>query len=196
MRILKNPNAQLSALKNGNIKAFDDIFRKYYPVLCAYGNRFVELEDAKEIAEDALLLIWEQRDFLEIQTSLGAYLIKIVYYKAINRIKRNNLKNVADTQFYTEMLELMSDDNFVGFQELTQNVKQAIDALPETYRQAFLMHRFQNKTYKEIAEELGVSPKTIDYRIQQSLKLLKIALKDYFYIAIMLYPYMHNNPYC
>ena len=192
MKSVYNENIQLSALKNGNIKAFDNIFRKYYPILCAYGSRFVELEDAKEIAEDALLLIWEQRDFLEIQSSLGAYLIKIVYYKAINRIKRNDLKNVADTQFYTEMLELMSDENFIGFQELTQNVKRAIDALPETYRQAFVMHRFKNKTYKEIAEELGVSPKTVDYRIQQSLKLLKVALKDYFYIAILVYPFMHN----
>lgn len=190
----KNVNEQdlLLALKESNTKVFDDIFRKYYPILCAYGRRFVDIEDAKEIAEDALLLIWEQRQFLEIQSSLGAYLIKIVYYKAINRIKRNDLKNIADTRFYNDMLEIMSDQNFIGFEELTQNVRQAIKNLPETYRQAFIMHRFQNKTYKDIALELGVSPKTVDYRIQQSIKILKETLKDYFYIAIMLYPFIHK----
>ena len=190
----KNVNEQdlLLALKESNTKVFDDIFRKYYPILCAYGRRFVDIEDAKEIAEDALLLIWEQRQFLEIQSSLGAYLIKIVYYKAINRIKRNDLKNIADTRFYNDMLEIMSDQNFIGFEELTQNVRQAIKNLPETYRQTFIMHRFQNKTYKDIALELGVSPKTVDYRIQQSIKILKETLKDYFYIAIMLYPFIHK----
>lgn len=187
-----NDKELLLALKQSNTKIFDDIFRRYYHILCAYGNRFVDIEDAKEIAEDALLQIWEQREFLEIQSSLGAYLIKIVYYKAINRIKRNDLKNRADTRFYNDMLEVMGDQNFIGFEELTQNVRQAIKDLPETYRQAFIMHRFQNKTYKDIALELGVSPKTIDYRIQQSIKILKGSLKEYFYIAIMLYPFIHK----
>ena len=193
MEQLNNERLQLSAIKNGDIKAFDTIFRKYYTLLCAYANRFVETEDAKEIAEDAILLIWEQRTFLEIQSSLGAFLIKVVYHKAINRLRRKDLKNVADTQFYNEMLELMSDENFVGFQELTQNIKKAINALPETYRQAFIMHRFQSKTYKEIAQELSISPKTVDYRIQQALKLLRISLKDYFFIAILLL-YAKNMP--
>ena len=187
MKLVCDANSQLLALRSGNPKIFDDIFRNYYPVLCAYGSRFVDMEDAKEIAEDALLQIWEQRDFLEIQSSLGAYLIKIVYYKSINRIKRNDLKNMADTYFYNEMVEMMDNHNFVQFQELTQNIQRAIDNLPETYKQVFIMHRFQNKTYKEIATELGVSPKTVDYRIQQSLKILKDELKDYIYLFILLY---------
>lgn len=187
MTKIYNDTKDLAAVKSGKTEVFDNIFKKYYPVLCAYGRRFVDIEDAKEIAEDALLLIWEQRDFLEIQSSLGAYLIKIVYYKSINRMKRNGLKNVADTKFYNEMIELMQDTNFEGFEELTQHIKHAIDALPETYKQAFIMHRFHNKTYKDIATKLGVSSKTIDYRIQQALKILKSELKDYMYLFLLLY---------
>lgn len=49
----------LSAVQRGDQKAFDTLFRRYYPMLCAYGHRFVELEDAEEIVEDSLLWIWE-----------------------------------------------------------------------------------------------------------------------------------------
>ena len=55
----------------------------------------------------------------------------------------------------------------------------AIWSEPESYRVAFEMHRFQNKTYQEIAEELNISSKTVDYRIQQALKQLRKELKDY-----------------
>lgn len=52
----------LSAVQRGDQKAFDTLFRRYYPMLCAYGHRFVELEDAEEIVEDSLLWIWENRE--------------------------------------------------------------------------------------------------------------------------------------
>ncbi len=58
-------------------------------------------------------------------------------------------------------------------------IKEAVNALPESYREAFVMHRFQDMSYKEIASILEVSPKTVDYRIQQALKQLRIDLKDY-----------------
>ena len=63
--------------------------------------------------------------------------------------------------------------------ELQSLIQEAIDELPPSYHQAFAMHRFQNKTRQEIAEALQVSIKTVDYRIQQSLKILRERLKDY-----------------
>ena len=65
-------------------KAFDTLFRRYYPMLCAYGHRFVELEDAEEIVEDSLLWIWENRETLVIESSLNSYLFKMVYRRALN----------------------------------------------------------------------------------------------------------------
>ena len=69
----------LSAVQHGDQKAFDTLFRRYYPMLCAYGHRFVELEDAEEIVEDSLLWIWENRETLVIESSLNSYLFKMVY---------------------------------------------------------------------------------------------------------------------
>ena len=77
------------------------------------------------------------------------------------------------------MQSLIDDTNFYLIEELTIRIQEAVETLPESYKEAFVMHRFKNMSYKEIAEILGVSPKTIDYRIQQALKQLRKELKDY-----------------
>lgn len=67
-----------------------------------------------------------------------------------------------------------------------QRIETAIEQLPETYRTAFIIHRFKGMSYKEIAEMYQVSPKTIDYRIQQALKILRKELKDYLPFGLIL----------
>ena len=179
----------LSAVQRGDQKAFDTLFRRYYPMLCAYGHRFVELEDAEEIVEDSLLWIWENRESLVIESSLNSYLFKMVYRRALNKLAHIDATQRADTRFYEEMQEMLQDTDYYQIEELAKRIEDAVAALPESYRVAFVMHRFRDMSYKEIAETLGVSPKTIDYRIQQALKQLRVDLKDYLPLLLpLLFP--------
>lgn len=179
----------LSAVQRGDQKAFDTLFRRYYPMLCAYGHRFVELEDAEEIVEDSLLWIWENRKTLVIESSLNSYLFKMVYRRALNKLAHIDATQRADTRFYEEMQEMLQDTDYYQIEELAKRIEDAVAALPESYREAFVMHRFRDMSYKEIAETLGVSPKTIDYRIQQALKQLRVDLKDYLPLLLpLLFP--------
>ena len=179
----------LSAVQRGDQKAFDTLFRRYYPMLCAYGHRFVELEDAEEIVEDSLLWIWENRETLVIEPSLNSYLFKMVYRRALNKLAPIDATQRADTRFYEEMQEMLQDTDYYQIEELAKRIEDAVAALPESYREAFVMHRFRDMSYKEIAETLGVSPKTIDYRIQQALKQLRVDLKDYLPLLLpLLFP--------
>ena len=179
----------LSAVQRGDQKAFDTLFRRYYPMLCAYGHRFVELEDAEEIVEDSLLWIWENRETLVIESSLNSYLFKMVYRRALNKLAHIDATQRADTHFYEEMQEMLQDTDYYQIEELAKRIEDAVAALPESYREAFVMHRFRDMSYKEIAETLGVSPKTIDYRIQQALKQLRVDLKDYLPLLLpLLFP--------
>ena len=179
----------LSAVQSGDQKAFDTLFRRYYPMLCAYGHRFVELEDAEEIVEDSLLWIWENRETLVIESSLNSYLFKMVYRRALNKLAHIDATQRADTRFYEEMQEMLQDTDYYQIEELAKRIEDAVAALPESYREAFVMHRFRDMSYKEIAETLGVSPKTIDYRIQQALKQLRVDLKDYLPLLLpLLFP--------
>ena len=181
----------LTALSKGEQSAFNSIFRKYYPILCAYGSRLVGLEDAKEIAEETMIWLWEHRESHVIETSLGSYLLKCVYRRALNQIRRNEIKGMADTHFFNEMQEMMQDADFYQFQELSRRIKEAVDALPESYREVFIMHRFQEKTYRERAEQLNIPTKTVDYRMQQALKQLRKDLRDYLpFLVFILTKYM------
>lgn len=64
---------------------------------------------------------------------------------------------------------------------------EGIFALPESYREAFVQHRFNNKSYKDIATEMGVSQKTVEYRISQAIKILRVELKDFLPLLILLF---------
>lgn len=178
----------LSAMQHGDLKAYGVLFRRYYPILCAYATKFVELKDAEEIVQDVMLWLWENRETQTFETSLSQYLFKTVYHRAINQIVRHQSQLRADTLFYENMQEMLQDTDFYQLEELQRRIREVVDALPPAYREAFVMHRFDNKSYKEIAEILQVSPKTVDYRIQQALKQLRITLKDYLPLILLLLP--------
>ena len=177
----------LDRLRSGDTRAFDALFRRYYPLLCAYGNRFVSLESAEEIAQDVMLWLWEHHEDEVVRFSLVKYMLKAVYQRALNRIEQEQVKLHADTRFYQDLVEdTLEEADLCAVNELSERLHEAIRQLPDSYREAFLMHRFKDMTYKEIADELGVSVQTVNYRIGQALKLLSVELKDYLPLLLFL----------
>lgn len=167
-------------LKDGSHEAFETLFRRYYASLCAYAARFVDIEDAEDVTDDVMVWLWEKRAGIEIKTSFRHYLFTMLYHRACKVAMRNRLaqETAAYMDEYRKRHELNEGD-FMLADELKERVKDAIASLPDTYREAFLLHRFEGKSYKEIAAMYNMSPKTIDYRIQQALKLLRKELSDY-----------------
>ena len=167
-------------LKDGSHEAFETLFRRYYASLCAYAARFVDIEDAEDVTDDVMVWLWEKRAGIEIKTSFRHYLFTMLYHRACKVAMRNRL--AQETAAYMDEYRKRHEPNegdFMLADELKERVKDAIASLPDTYREAFLLHRFEGKSYKEIAAMYNMSPKTIDYRIQQALKLLRKELSDY-----------------
>lgn len=181
----------LFAMQKGDRNAFDKLFQKYYPILCTYGYRFVRLEDAEEIVQDIMLWLWENRETPVIEYSLKQYLFKSVYHRSMTRIVQNEVKLRVDTAFHDRMFGRLEDVDVFQINEMSKHIQRAIEELPESYKEAFIMHRFRNLSYKEVAEILNVSPKTVDYRIQQSLKILRVKLKDYLPLLLII---LSNTP--
>lgn len=171
--------ALLLSLQKGNEMAFDSLFRKYYPTLCAYAHRFVRMDIAENLVQDMMAWLWENKENLAIESSLGSYLFRSIYHRALNHINKEETLQRAEAQFYIHLHEQLSDLENYRIEELTRKIDESINNLPENYREAFIMHRFKQMSYKEIAHELGVSPQTINYRIVQALKLLRADLHDY-----------------
>lgn len=176
----------LSAMQRGDRKAFDTLFRKYYIPLCTYSRHFVDLEDAKEVVQDVMLWMWENRETQNINYSFSQYVFKAVYHRSMNIIVQNEIKQRAYAIYSENIQSMLHETDVCQLDELSKRLKDALDGLPESYREAFVMSRFKNMSYKEIAHLLDVSPKTIDYRIQQALKILRVKLKDYLPILLLL----------
>lgn len=180
----------LFAIQKGDRNAFDSLFQKYYPILCTYCYRFVRLEDAEEIVQDVMLWLWENRERPIIEYSLKQYLFRAVFNRSMTRIAQNEVKQRADEAYHQRMLTMLQDVDVYQINELSNHIRKAIDELPSSYKEAFIMHRFRDLSYKEISEILNVSPKTVDYRIQQALKILRVQLKDYLPLLLPWLMYM------
>lgn len=173
------------SMQQGNKKAFDTLFIKYYAMLCAFARSFVSLEDAEEVVQDTMLQIWENRKTNHIDSSVHHYLFKAVKNKCYTLMTRNSLRFQIENILTPDIQELFEDPDFYIIEELTQKIEKAILNLPESYRVAFEMHRFQNKTYQEIAERIkhifqngrlqnSTGTKTITERIKRLLTLTPI----------------------
>ena len=71
-------------MQQGNKKAFDTLFIKYYAMLCAFARSFVSLEDAEEVVQDTMLQIWENRKTNHIDSSVHHYLFKAIFVSALS----------------------------------------------------------------------------------------------------------------
>lgn len=166
-------------VQQGNEGAFEALFLRHYPALCAYARLFVEPDDGQEIVSDVMVWLWENKEMQAFESSLKSYLFKAVKNRCLTLINRNEVKQRIEKMIFDNLQSQYDDPDFYAIQELTEKIEEALARLPENVREAFELNCFQNLTYNEIAERLGVSPKTIDYRIQQALKQLRIDLKEY-----------------
>lgn len=174
------------SLQRGDKKAFNTFFLRYYPVLCAYATPFVGMNDAEEIIQDMMVGIWERRKEIVVDSSLNGYLFRAVKNKCYNHLEKLRVHEQVHSFIAGNVQKKFEDPDFYIVEELTQKIEEALGRLPETYREAFVMNRIDGKTYNEIAAELDISSKTVDYRIQQALKNLRIELRDYLPLVLIL----------
>lgn len=178
----------VEALRQGDEQVFETIFRTYYERLCNYANTILnDMDEAEEMVQGAFLTVWEKHDTLEIHTSVKSYLYRAVHNSCLNRVKHYKVrKTYGDSvKNQTELLHDDASQDLIG-SELDAIVANAIDSLPDQCRLVFKLSRFENLTYAEIAEQLGISVKTVENHMVKALKVLREKLKDYLPVLIWL----------
>ena len=179
MANLLDDSILLAALRNGDEKAFDALFIRYYPALCVYAKQFLDEEDSKEVVQNLMVWLWESRSLVLIETNLRSYLFSAVRNSCLSELHKQKVRRNAHSKIHQSLQNVFDSPDFYIIDELAANIENAVAALPDSYREAFVRNRFEQKTYNEIAQELNVSAKTIDYRISQALKILRTELKDF-----------------
>jgi RNA polymerase sigma-70 factor (ECF subfamily) len=173
---------KLLALKQGDEKVFESVFREFYAPLCLQARRYlVDSDIAEEVVQDMFFKMWERRDTLVINTSLGAYLSRSVTNQALNYLKYQD-----HARKYKEFIGFKTDDNraisphdtLVNL-DLEKQLLSLIKSMPERRRMIFEMNRLEGLRYNDIAEKLGISVKTVEVQMSKALEFMRDRLKDY-----------------
>ncbi len=136
-------------------------------------------DEAEDLVQQAFVKLWEKRDTIDINWSVKAYLYKMVHNTALNRIRHEQTKQKY--QQYQSALPLDNTQEMPQdtLPELRQRIQQALDKLPPQCRNVFELSRFEELKYREIAEHLQISIKTVESQMGKALRLMHVHLADY-----------------
>lgn len=167
--------------------AFEQMFKTHFKPLHAYAKVMLQDEDdAEEIVQNMFLKFWEKRELLNVQTSLKAYLYKCIYHDSLNFLKHQQIKTkYRDFAIHTMDSEHLPASSKVEMTELEVSLNLALNELPEQCRTIFQMSRFEELKYREIADRLGLSVKTIENQMSKALKILRLELADFLTLLLL-----------
>lgn len=182
---------EITSLQLGDEAAFDALFRTWYAPLVRYALGFAkgDLAAAEELVQNAFAKLWAQRETLDLQHSIKAYLYRMVHNQALNEIRSQRTHErykAHQTRQMADEVEPPKDDPELGKRVLT-----VLEALPKQCRQVFELSRFEALKYREIADQLGISIKTVESHMGKALRVLRQELAEYLCLLWALIKYIH-----
>lgn len=170
-----------AALAQRNETAFEQMFKTHFKRLHAYAFTILRDEmEAEETVQQVFFKIWERNENLSLTGSVTAYLYRAVHNESLNYIKHQKVKSSHQLHVaYTMKNEVEHPAKKVLAGELEKKIHLALNELPEQCRTIFQMSRFDELKYREIADKLGISVKTVENQMGKALKILRVKLVDF-----------------
>ena len=178
----KDDTEALLHMAEGNIHAYRFLFDHHFKDLCNFLLIYLHSKElAEEIALDIFTFIWEKRQILQIKATFKSFLFAAAKNKAITLYKKENQRmftsiDLSDATMPNDAASQFTMEN----NELRDLINDAINKLPEKSRQVYQLAWEENLSYKEIALQLGLSPKTIENHVGIALSKLRESLKPYY----------------
>lgn len=175
----------LSALKQDSQEAFSLLFRTYYTDLVLFCGNFIKDKSAcEDIVQSIFLKLWNDRKIIQIETSLKSYLLKSVRNSCFDAFRHQEIVRQYESEYENSVLDCYDTENYMLYSDLHDHLRRALGQVPEQYRRAFEMNRFEGLKYREIAKELNVSERTVEVRVGKALEILRKQLKDFFVLLL------------
>jgi len=172
---------QLRKIKKGDIKSFEKLFFSFHPGLVRYAETLVrKIEIAEEVVQDVFYNVWKNREAIRITQSWKSYLYRSVYNNSMMYLRKVRREISLEEGLFLQK-EGDSPDPFqhLAFQEVSTVVSDTIGRLPERTREIFLLNRQEGLKYREIAERLSISEKTVEANMGKALNALRSSMKKY-----------------
>jgi len=146
-----------------------------------------EIDDAKGIVQDVFVTLWDKYPTLAADTNFKSYLFTSVKNRCLNHIrdrkKITSIDAVPDNAFTNE-----SDDLYT--QELESEIEIALNTMPSKCREAFELSRNQGLKYAAIAEQMGISVKTVEAHMTKALGILRDHLAKFLSVVFIVFYFL------
>lgn len=174
---------------------FEYLFNEHYSRLCSYAYNFLKEKDgSEEIVQEVFFKLWIKRNEITIESSLESYLYRAVRNACLNLIKHINIREKYK-EYNQETIEYdeQVDKDPMNASELELKIRASIDLLPEQRKKIFILSRYEQLKYKEIAEQLGISVKTVENQMGKALKFLREELAEYLPLIVLFFNHFING---
>jgi RNA polymerase sigma-70 factor (family 1) len=175
-----NEEELLLAFRGGDERAFDQVFRKFYAALVFFAMRFMPLEGmAEEIVQDNLFKLWQKRVDFHSFISMKAFLYISTRNACLDGIDREKRKLNRDNHWFLETEHSESNvEELIIQTEVLQEIRNAINLLPDQCRKIMKMSYEQSMSGKEIAEAMQITVSTVNNQKARGLSLLRKSLRE------------------
>lgn len=168
-------------------ETIESLFEAHFHKLVLSAIRYVkDYDEASEIVQDVFVKIWQNYEKIKDVKDLRAYLFKAVKNSSFNYLKHIKVKErfINQSMHLGESVE-KSREETISDEETRQKINEAINKLPPNWREALLLSKYNRLKYHEIAEEMDISPKTVEKYISKAFSVLRVELKDVHFISII-----------
>ncbi len=162
-----------------NKKFFTDMYVKNYAPLVSYLYQFTNnISEAEDIAQNCFTKIWQKRESLSIKGSFKSYLFSVAYHTFIDSTRSNNKQNLLLEELKKEALDEIHMEPSMDLEQELNKIHLAIDQLPEKCKEVFLLSKIEEFSYKEIAEKLELSIKTVESQMRIAFIKIREFIKN------------------
>lgn len=163
-------------IRAGNKAVFERTYHEYHQRLYFFVlKRTSSVDMAEEVIQQTFIKLWETRQNLSSDFPIAIQLARITRTMLIDVLRRKAVERRALNYIGTQIAVVSSDDPILE-KELNQKVKTAIDSLPPVCKTIFMLNREDGLSYKQIARQLSISPKTVENQISKALKIMREAV--------------------
>ncbi|MCW3124298.1 MAG: polymerase sigma-70 factor [Flavipsychrobacter sp.] len=165
---------------------FEEVFRSHFSSLHSYACSIIKDEEvAEEVVQNVFCKLWEKQEQLLNSEGVLPYLYRAVHNESLNYLRHDKVKEgyrayVAGNKSYA------NNHDPAAIKELQQRIDDALNELPEQCRTIFQLSRLEEQKYRNIAEKLGISVKTVENQVAKAVKLLRNKLAEFLPILLMI----------
>lgn len=176
-------------LAEKNEAAFEQVFKQHFKSLHAYACAILnDAADAEEAVQQVFLKLWERPEQLNLSGNIAAYLYRAVHNQCLNQVKHNKVKTTYQMHVaYSSNRDANNAAGKIAGRELEARFQAVLAELPEQCRTIFQLSRFDEMKYREIAEKLGISIKTVENQMGKALKILRLKLAEFLLSVIVFF---------